>query len=417
MPNRRNAVYALLIFFLLAGLFTGRAFFFNLAYLLVELLFLAFLWAWLSLRWVNISRRTRARRAQVGRRLDEAFIVRNRSWLPKLWLEVNDHSTLPGHQASHIIPALRGRGSHRWYVETLCQVRGEFQLGPLTLLSGDPFGLFMTSRFLDARTRVTIYPATVPVNQFELPGAILYGGEAQRHRAQFITANAAGVREYVSGDSFNRIHWNSTARRERLMVKEFDIDPIADIWLFLDLSPASLVEDHTVRRAGPNGTIIPTTPGIPGSTEEYGVVIAASLAQYFIELERALGFVTYTSRRQVHQPERGIRQMTQIFQTLASVRSISPYSLAQALELETPYLTRGTTLVIITASLDPAWVTQAQMLAGRHVQVVCVLLDPRSFGGMASGEAMTNTLRLAKIPSIIIRKGDDLTMALAQRPY
>ncbi len=416
MPNRRNTVYLLLITCLLAGLFTGRAFFFNLAYLFGGLIIISFIWAWTSVRWVSISRRTRARRAQVGRKLDEAFMVRNQSWLPKLWLEIVDHSTLPGHRASHVVPALNGRSSYRWYVDTLCQVRGEFQLGPLTLVSGDPFGLFTLPRRLQPVTKVTVYPAVVPINHVELPGALLYGGEAQRRRSQYTTSNASGVREYVNGDSFNRIHWKTTARRDRLMVKEFEIDPIADIWLFLDLSPDSLVEDFNVRRTGPGGTIIPTQPGIPASTEEYGVVIAASLAQYFIELERAVGFVTYTAQRQIHQPERGLRQMSRVFQTLATARSVSPYTLAQTLALETPYLTRGTTLIVVTSSLDEGWVRQAQMLAGRHVQVMCILVDPQSFGGLIASENMQGILRLAKIPTIAIRKNDDLSAALGQRP-
>ena len=92
MPNRRNAVYLLLILSLLTELFTGRAFFFNLAYLFTGLLLVSFLWAWVSVRWIGISRRTRSRRAQVGRNLEETFAVRNTSFLPKLWLEVRDHS-------------------------------------------------------------------------------------------------------------------------------------------------------------------------------------------------------------------------------------------------------------------------------------------------------------------------------------
>jgi len=50
MPNRRNAVYVLLILCLLTGLLTGRAFFFNLVYLFTGLLVISFLWAWLSVR-------------------------------------------------------------------------------------------------------------------------------------------------------------------------------------------------------------------------------------------------------------------------------------------------------------------------------------------------------------------------------
>ncbi|MBC7814155.1 MAG: DUF58 domain-containing protein [Burkholderiales bacterium] len=416
MQNRRNAIYVLLIFSLLTGLFTGRAFFFNLSYLFGGLMVVSFLWSWLSVRWIAVSRKTRARRAQVGRSVDETFIVNNRSLLPKLWLEVRDHSDLPGHRASHVVPTIGPRGSYRWYVQTPCLVRGEFQLGPLTLVSGDPFGLFLSPRRLAATSRIVVFPATVPVERFELPMGMLSGGEAQRRRAHFVTTNAAGVRDYVPGDSFNRIHWSSSARKDKLLVKEFDIDPLVDIWLFTDLSASSLVEDASVIRAGRNGTIIPSSQDIPASTEEYNVVVTASLAQYFIELERALGFAAYVPHREVYQPERGSRQMNRILQTLAVARSFSPYTLSQMLTLETPYLTRGTTLIIVTSSLDAAWVSEAQILSRRGIRPMCVLIDPSTFGGTTSSDELRGMLRLAKIPTIIIRRNDDLTAALAQRP-
>lgn len=414
MQNRRNSIYLLLIAALLTGLFTGRAVFFNIAYLFAGLLIVSLLWAWLSVQGVSIGRKTRARRAQVGRNLEEVFIVQNRALLPKLWLEVRDESELPGHRASHIVPPLGLKGKYRWYVETPCLTRGEFRLGPVTVLSGDPFGLFISPRKLEGVSKVTVYPATVPVNRFQLPIGVLSGGEAQRQRSQHITTNAAGVREYVPGDSFNRIHWASTARRDRLMVKEFEIDPMVDIWLFMDFSQASLIEDATVKRINETGPVIPTAAGIPPSTEEYGVVIGASLAQHFIEQERALGFAAYIPHREVYQPERGNRQLLHIFQTLAVARSLSTYTLGQMLTLETPYLTRGTTLVIVTSSLDASWISQAQILARKGIRPVCVLIDPASFGGSSSVDDTRAMLRLGKIPTLVVRRDDDLTAALAQ---
>jgi uncharacterized protein (DUF58 family) len=416
MQNRRNAIYLLLIMSLLTGLFTGRAFFFNLAYLFGGLLVISFLWAWLSVRWISISRKTRARRAQVGRNLDEAFSVYNRSILPKLWLEVRDHSDLPGHRASHVVPALGVRSRYQWYVETPCLVRGEFQLGPMTIVSGDPFGLFLSPRRIGATSRVVVYPATVPITNIELPMGILSGGEAQRRRAHFVTTNAAGVREYVPGDSFNRIHWATSARKDKLMVKEFDIDPLVDIWLFVDFSASSVVEDPTVQRVGRNQTIMPTSQAIPPSTEEYNVVIAASLAKFFIDSERALGFAAYTPHREIHQPERGNRQLSRILQTLAVARSLSTFTLAQMLTLETPYFTRGTTLIIITSSLNSTWVAEAQILARKGIRPFCILTDPSTFGGSTTSDEIRGMLRLVKIPTIVVRKNDDLTAAIAQRP-
>lgn len=416
MPNRRNAIYVLLSAALLAGLFTGRALFFNIAYLLGGLLIISFLWAWLSVRWIVIQRKTRARRAQVGRNLDETFIVRNRALLPKLWLEIRDHSTLPGHRASHVVPALGARASYRWYVETPCVVRGEFQLGPLTVVSGDPFGFFLSPRRLEATSRVIVYPATVPITHIHLPIGTISGGAAQRRRAHFITTNAAGVRDYAPGDSFNRIHWPSTARKDKLLVKEFEIDPLVDIWLFVDFSAQSVVEEPGLQRIGGTGTVIPTSQDIPPSTEEYAVVIAASLAKHFIESERALGFAAYTPHREVLQPERGDRQLSRIMQALAVARSFSPFSLQQMLTLETPYFTRGTSLVIVTASLDATWVTEAQVLYRRGIRPMCILVDPRSFGSTYRSDDLVALLRLARIPTIVIHKNDDLGLALAQRP-
>src|SRR5450631_3738964 len=104
MPNRRNGIYALLIVVLLGGFLTGRSFFFNLAYLFGVLLFISLIWSWTSVNGVQIGRQTRARRAQVGRTLDEQFTVRNASIVPKIWLELRDHSDVPGHNPSFVAP-------------------------------------------------------------------------------------------------------------------------------------------------------------------------------------------------------------------------------------------------------------------------------------------------------------------------
>ncbi|MFN8529411.1 MAG: DUF58 domain-containing protein [Anaerolineae bacterium] len=415
--NRRNTLYLLISASLIAGLGTGKAFFFNVAYLLGALLIVAFLWSWLSVRGIAINRKTRSRRAQVGGRLEETFVVRNGGLIPKLWVEIYDQSTLPGHRASHVVPTLMPRRSFRWYVETPCRTRGEFQLGPVTVMGGDPFNLFQASRKLMATSRVIVYPETKPVDRFELPMGVLSGGDAQRRRSQHVTTNVAGVRDYVPGDSFNRIHWKSTARNNRLMVKEYEVDPLVDIWLFVDFSSTSLVEDPSVRRVNGSGPVIPNGHEIPPSTEEYGVVVASSLARYFIEAERALGFAAYIPQRDILQPERGSRQLMRILQSLAVARSFSPYNLREMLTLETPYFTRGTTLVIVTSSLDAAWITEAQILSRRGIRPVCVLIDPGSFEGKSSPDEFRALMKIAKIPSILVRRGDDITTALAQRPF
>ena len=58
------------------------------------------------------------------------------------------------------------------------------------------------------------------------------------------TSHAAGVRDYQPGDPLNRIHWKSSARKDRFMVKEFDQDPQGDVWILLDASKFTQYEAH-----------------------------------------------------------------------------------------------------------------------------------------------------------------------------
>lgn len=415
MHNRRNAIWLLIIVLLLIGIFTGQAVFFNLAYLFGGLILLSLMWSWLAVRGVRMGRRTRTRRSQVGRHFTENFSVRNRFFLPKLWLEVRDHSDLPGHKASHVVPSLLPGRSYEWRVDTQCVVRGEFTLGPMTVISGDPFGLFMTPRNISASERMIIYPRSVPIAQFRLPLGLMSGGEPQRHITQNITTNAAGVREYVPGDSINRVHWKSTARRGKLIVKEFEIDPLVDIWMLVDFSVESLFDAPSVRRFNETGPAMPVGGNIPASTEEYAVIIASSLAEHFVEKERALGFIGYAPHREFYQPERGHRQLTRILETLAVARNHSPNNLKAMLSLETPNLTRGATVIIVTSTLDDSWIAELNVLTRRGIRPMCIYIDPFTFGG-APSDAVRGRLNLMKVPTLVIKQGDNLSVVLAQRP-
>ena len=416
MPGRRNALYFLTIISLLTGLFTGRAEIFNIAYLIGALMVLSMLWTWLSLRGIAIRRSTRTRRSQVGRVFHESFGVRKTGILPKLWLEISDHSTLPGHQASHIVPTLLSGREYSWEAETTCTLRGEFQLGPMTITSGDPFGFFNAPRRVGATERLVVYPLTVDLDRVILPIGILSGGDAQRQMTHQITTNASSIRDYVAGDSMNRIHWRSTARTGNIMVKEFELDPLVDIWLFSDFSEESLVEDPGIRRSGGSGPVISSPLRIPPSTEEYGVIIAASLSKYFIEDERVVGFVAYTPQRQMVQPERGSRQLSRIMEALAVARSTSSHKLRETLSLETHLFTRGTTLLIITSSLDQGWISETQVLQRRGIRPICIFIDPQSFNAQLDSSAVRGMLQLASIPTLVVSKDDDIAAALELRP-
>jgi len=415
-------VFALGLACLVAALATGRDLFFNLTYLIAAVIVVSYVWTWTSVRWVRLTRYLWAKKAEVGKTYEERFVVRNTGILPKLWLEVRDHSTLPGHQASYVINSFGAGRERGWTVRTLCQQRGRFTLGPVTLTSGDPFGLFKMQRELPQTSTIVVYPAIVELPFFATPTGHLPGGDALRRRTHYVTTNVRGVRDYAPGDSFNRIHWPSTARKERLIVKEFELDPMADIWLFPDMDrtvQAKLEWEPVFDRREPALLWVTRRPKLElaPSTEEYAVTITASLAHHFVVRDRAVGLVTYAQQREVLPADRGERQLSKILETLAAIRAGGRIPLAQVLATESIHLVRGTTVIIITPSPDKKWATVSHHLQRRGLRVIAILIAQDTFGGEWTMEDVMAELAAAGIPTYLVKKDDDLAEALSQRAW
>src|SRR6266508_417937 len=283
---------------------------------LVALLVLAYVWSRVSVTGIAATRRISTVRAQVGQTISEEIIVENRTRLGKLWLELRDLSTLPGHHASRVIH-LGGRQQRSWVVETVCARRGRFRTGPLVARAGDPFGIFPTARSLPVQFELVVYPAAVDLSGFSLPVGMLSGGTTTDRRTPVVTPSVAGIRDYVPSDSFNRISWTATARLGRLMVKEFDVDPTSDIWLVLDLERQHSVRSTKPLRVTPDHIDRWPVEAWLDATEEYGVTITASLARRCLDQGRSFGLIAPASHYEVLPAERSDRQYVKILEALA----------------------------------------------------------------------------------------------------
>ncbi len=418
--ERSWVLYLLWLISLIAALGIGNAIFFSLTYLFTALLLFSFLWAWLNVNQVRVTRQIRSRYVQAGDFIDERFVIENTSRLPKLWIELKDHSELPNHRASRVTSNLGGKRQHSWHIRTPAYQRGRFTLGPVTLSSGDPFGLYLFKKELTKFTsHVVIYPRAIDIPAFQPPIGEQTGGEAVRRRTHYVTTNVSGIREYVFGDSLNRIHWRSTARTGRMMVKEFELDPMADVWVFLDL------EKRVQAGVDPREAEAPSLPEVPWeklpefqllpSTEEYGVTIAASVSKHFLRQNRALGLITYPSgqHREIAQSDRGDRQMSRINEMLAVIGAHGAIPLAEVLAAETLRFGRNTTLIIITPSPNLEWVAAARHLMSRGVRVTAVIIDAGSFDAPYDSMETEIELTASHIPHYVVREGQPLDHALA----
>ncbi len=419
MSSGQRIVLILLVVSLLAAVVTGASFYYRLTYVWILLYVGNWTISKLALRGVELDRRARFQRSQVGQVFEERFEIRNNSRIPRFWLEVKDESPLPGTRGSQVLSMIGGHETRSYLVRTRLMQRGVFPLGRTVILSGDFFGMFPVSRIFPAQDSLLVYPMMVDIQAFPSPLGWLSGGESVRRRTHQITANASGVREYAPGDPLNRIHWLSTARRNRFMVKEFELDPLAEIWIFLDAyrhAHAALpylypqLEERDMWRSSVK---IP----LPPSTEEYAVSIAASLARYYLGRGRVVGLVSAGHSLRILPAERGGRQLGKILETLALLRMQGDFPLQALIDAEIQSLPRGSTVIMITpdTSLKVALVTE--LLMRRGMRPVDVILDAETFGGGPGTDKLVTTLEMMRVPVCRIKNGDDLAQKLSEEQY
>lgn len=415
MGSAQRIVLVLLALSLLAGAITGQRLYYRLSYLWGLLLLVSWAMSAVALRGVEVKRTARTLRSQVGQIFEERFEIRNTGRLPRLWIEVRDESSLPGSRGSHVLTLVGGRESRTYLARTRLSERGVFPLGPTELVSGDLFGLFPVNRIFPNEDSLLVYPLMFDVQSFPSPAGLLPGGEALRRRTTQITSNAAGVREYEPGDPLNRIHWLSTARRNRMMVKEFELDPLAEVWLFVDAyRNANVAEPYELPEFDPQDMWRrKVKTDLAPATIEYAVSIAASVSRYYIQRGRSVGLACAGQQLSVLPSDRGGRQLGKILEALALVRADGKLPLQGLIEAQARHLPRGSTVVLITASTTEAVPQIADLLLRRGLRPVAVLIDPASFGGAFSNERVMAHLRALGISVTRVSKGDDLAVVLS----
>ena len=113
-------------------------------------------------------------------------------------------------------------------------VRGRFEIGPMTVRVTDPFGLIELGRTFRTTVPLTVTPRTVPLPPIPLGGA--WTGSGDNRPRSFATGSAEDVtvREYRRGDDLRRVHWRSSARVGELMVRREEQPWQSRATLFLD---------------------------------------------------------------------------------------------------------------------------------------------------------------------------------------
>jgi uncharacterized protein (DUF58 family) len=256
--------------------------------------------------------------------------------------------------------------------------RGPAELGDLYIAAENSLGLVRRRWRFDGRTEARVFP--------DLSAVQRYGTLARRGRlveAGFRRLRLRGgggefdsLREWQPDDEFRMIDWKATARRNKLMVSQYDVERSQTVMLVLDA-----------------GRLM--TPRIQGQRKfDYAITSALSVASIASLVDDKVGVLAFAGDIREHiAPRSGSRHVSGLVQRLYDLQprfEESDYAGAFA------YLRRRqpkrSLVIFFTDMFDP--VASASVLANvavlspRHL-VVCVLMNDEAIETALATEPVT----------------------------
>ena len=161
-----------------------------------------------------------------------------------------------------------------------------------------PFDLFRKSRDLDEASQVIVYPRPLPAPAIQAVAAVPLG-DAGKHKLG-IGGDFYGLREWRQDDGIHSVYWKTTAKRGKMIVREFEQE---------EARVVSLCLNNRWDPAAANGQT-------HRDKHEEAIGICAGLAQRFLSMGFSVGLVTLDRKIPVAD---GIGQYDRILRALALV--------------------------------------------------------------------------------------------------
>jgi len=258
------------------------------------------------------------------------------------------------------------RGESEAEVELTPRQRGDVEVGPVYLRYRSPLALAERWAKAELRQPVRLYPAAAARAERSLNLMRTRRIEVQKRlaRRKGIGREFESLRDYRHGDSFRDISWTATARRGKLIVKDYQVERGQPVWIVLDCG--------RLMRGRIRGR----------SKLDYAASAALNLAHVASYGGDRVGLLAYGhDQKRMVSPGRGDQHMRAIMDQLA---------LAEEEPAESAHLRAAGTLmaaqsrralvVWITDLADTAMVPEviegASVLLDRHLLIFAVIDDP-----------------------------------------
>ena len=359
-------LFIIIIFDLIIALRTSIEFFHFFFWFLISVVTISL--AWLTVEYfgtkLSLTRRSIAT-IEEGDILEIETVISNNGFLPIINFVLEDRLTFAISQEREkrfLLEYLGPRSTLNLKYRCLCLRRGRYEIGPFSIYLFDPWGLFFLKKTLFLYSELYVYPPTFNIPKFpQLVKGVAPWFGIGTSRVSGDEEEFYGITEYRRGDPYKKIHWFSTARKNILIVKQFQHQAFFRATIIFNLN-----KDKNFGEG-------------KESVAEYTIKIAASVAKYFIERNVSLGLIAHIGEI-VHIPfNKGAEHLEDIFRAVTIAQAESRISLDELFQEFAPYIPNDSSLIVIMLDQDWEFLPAMLSLKARNISLVPLILIASSF--------------------------------------
>lgn len=361
------------------GMFQGGFVSWFLFYSFMPFALYALLLAFYPMNKLEVKRKIEKVHFRAGESIQVQLTIHRNYPFPLFFLSMKDNLSgkLPVEKANpFVFPGFRKQIIVTYEIQHL--PRGEHTFNGVYIRTADLLGFIEKEHYVELLEKVLVYPHYEELQYQSLVHQFDQGQAASKERIQRDTSMAVGIREYQPGDRLSWINWKATARRNDIMIKEFEQRQSHDVMVLLDCAPDERFE--------------------------ISVSFAASVIKAMIKKGAQVGLLTSGLDRLSLPVRGGEEHQHQMYYRLAKVEDNSPVSLARFLETESASCRQNSNIVLITAKLTSALIEQIRDSLQRGS--VTVFLMKKQQDVMTDEEKILRSSAQARgIHVLIVREG------------
>ncbi|MCM1990813.1 DUF58 domain-containing protein [Oceanirhabdus seepicola] len=328
---------------------------------------------------LKIERNIENNKVHQGESFTLETVVENNKWLPVSFLLIKQMLPNEFEYVENII--IEDAGSKFFHISMYNMMnyerrrrkynvkvnkRGTYLFHYMEITVGDVFGFSAQTRDVDNFNEVVVYPEIMDLCDFRFKTVNSLGDNIIRRWIFKDPLYIKGIREYNTEDRMKDIHWKSSMKMNKLMVKEYDYTSERELVFIINVQCCDIAYS-----------------GILADRIESGIKIAATLAQKALKDSIPTGMWTNAriitrGSKTINKVIPAVNSFEKIMELCARMDYLTEVEFDKFLEINRKNFNRNETYVVITPYLNERCCNIFSKLAKQGINIKLIDISQES---------------------------------------